>query len=273
MAEACNGPPPQVFVVDSQACPVSVPMGRKQRWERASKNFLLLTLVLVVFGLVVQGYLIHSLNKKMETFSHRLSHLTSQNLSGPISSSLQGDKMQSQDRPKGTTNEITMIRPQTVDQERPFAHLMGSNRTVDKDNVVQWLNNSGDSITYNMGYRNGRLLVEKEGYYYIYSKVSLDAEEECLYFQHEVWRDTTAYGKPIQLLKSKRPRCLTDRPANRNPSAVDDYWNSFLAGIFELNKGDGIYVKLDSKEKRLPDPADNLLGGFMISEKHPRPTQ
>lgn len=82
--------------------------------------------------------------------------------------------------------------------------LTGSSPTVDRNNVVQWNNDSEDSIIQNMGYRNGRLLVEKEGYYYLYSKVSFDSEEQCSFFQHEVWKDTKAYGRPIRLMKSKR---------------------------------------------------------------------
>lgn len=55
-----------------------------------------------------------------------------------------------------------------------------------------------------MSYNNGRLLVEKEGYYYLYSKVTLNAAVECLLIKHRVMKDTTAYGKSIELMRSKR---------------------------------------------------------------------
>ncbi|XP_074519467.1 tumor necrosis factor ligand superfamily member 14-like [Halichoeres trimaculatus] len=273
MAETCVGSPPQVFVVDSQASYISIPVGRKQRWARAGQKFLLLMMGLVVFGLVVQGCLIHNLTKKIEAFSLCMSHPLCQNLSSAISTSLQGNVMLGRISSTNNFNEISTGGPLTEDiQQRPFAHFMGSSLTLDRDNVVHWINNSADSIRQNMGYRDGRLLVERMGYYYLYSKVSLDAEEQCSFFQHEVWKYTKAYGKPIRLMKSKRPRCLTHRPSNKNPPVGEDYWNSFLAGIFELQQGDEIYVKLDSKEKRHPDPADNLMGAFMISEKHPTTT-
>ncbi|XP_034544156.1 tumor necrosis factor ligand superfamily member 14-like [Notolabrus celidotus] len=272
MAEACVGSPPQVFVVDSQASYVPIPVGRKHRWASGGQKFLLLMVGLVVFGLVVQGCFIHNLNKKMEAFSSCMCHPLCQNLSSPISSSQQGGTLLSKIRPKDKFNKTSTVRPQTEDvQQRPFAQLMGSSLTVDSDNVVQWINNSEDSITQNMGYKNGRLLVEKDGYYYLYSKVSLDVQEPCLFFQHEVWKDTKAYGKPIRLMKSKRHQCLTHKFKD-SQDVLEDYWNSFLAGIFELQRGDEIYIKLDSKQKRHPDPADNLMGAFMISEKRLRPT-
>lgn len=54
-----------------------------------------------------------------------------------------------------------------------------------------------------MGYNKGRLIVEKEGYYYIYSKVQFNAAE-CSLTQHKVMKDTEAYGKSIELMKSKK---------------------------------------------------------------------
>lgn len=82
--------------------------------------------------------------------------------------------------------------------------IPGSNNPKGPNNVVQWEHKNGETITYKMGYENGRLLVEKDGYYYLYSKVTLDAAEECLLIQHMVMKDTTAYDESIELMKSKR---------------------------------------------------------------------
>ncbi|XP_041640380.1 tumor necrosis factor ligand superfamily member 14-like [Cheilinus undulatus] len=269
MAEACVASNPQVFVVDSQASYISVPMGKKQRWERSGQNLLLLLVGLLMFGLVVQGCLIYNLYKKTEAFSHHMSHPFSQNLSGPILSSLKGGITLSQVGHKGSNDTSKVGAPAQEVQQRPFAHLMGANSILDEDNVVQWINDGGETVTRNMSYRDGRLLVEKEGYYYLYSKVTLDAED-CSFFQHEVFKDTKAYGKPIQLMKSKRIHCWTPRSSDETsldetPPHGEELWNSFLAGIFHLEEGDKVFVRLDSKEKKLQATADNLLGAFMIS--------
>lgn len=72
------------------------------------------------------------------------------------------------------------------------------------NNVVQWEHRSGETITSNMGYHNGRLLVEKDGHYYLYSKVTLNAAEECSLIQHKVMKETKAYDQAIELMRSKR---------------------------------------------------------------------
>lgn len=70
--------------------------------------------------------------------------------------------------------------------------------------MVQWMHKGGETITYKMGYNNGSLLVEREGYYYLYSKLTLNAADECSLIQHRVMKVTKAYGHAIELMKSKR---------------------------------------------------------------------
>lgn len=93
---------------------------------------------------------------------------------------------------------------------KPFLFLIfipGSSHPMDEQNVVQWVHEGGETITRNMDYNNGRLLVQKDGYYYLYSKVTLEISNtamECSVFQHKVMKKTEAYGNPIELMRSKR---------------------------------------------------------------------
>lgn len=80
----------------------------------------------------------------------------------------------------------------------------GSDHPFGDKNVVQWIHEGGEAIIRNMSYNKGRLMVEKEGFYYLYSKVQLNTAEECLLIQHRVMKDTKAYGESIELMKSKR---------------------------------------------------------------------
>lgn len=262
MAEGGVGACPQVFVVDSQASYVSVPSGKKPRWARAGQKFLLLLVGLAVLGLVVEGYLIYNLYRKTEAFSMCVSHPPCQNLSNPGTSGQQGNTMSR----VGTkeSNEIPTVRPHT-DQKRPFAQLIGSGSPAGENNVVQWVE-EGEAITYDIGYNNGRLLIKKEGYYYLYSKVTVNAVEECTLIQHKVMKVTKAYGLSIELMKSKSFRCRTVRPSSgAKSSGGEDLWNSFLAGIFHLQEGDEIFVTLDDIRKMRPGTTENLMGAFMIS--------
>ncbi|XP_070841464.1 tumor necrosis factor ligand superfamily member 14-like [Chaetodon trifascialis] len=265
MAEGGMGTCPQVFVVDSQANYTSVTGGKKPRWAGAGQKFLLLLVGLTVLGLVVEGYLIYNLYQKTEAFSHCKSHPLCQNLSNHKTSGQQGGTIMSRVGPKASSEPPTVRPHLETDQQRPFAQLIGSGSPIGEHNVVQWVHKGGETITYLMGYNNGRLLVEKEGHYYLYSKVTLNAAEECSLIQHKVMKDTKAYDHSIELMKSKSFRCRTPKPSNAKFSGGDDLWNSFLAGIFHLEKGDQIFVTLEDIQKMRPGTTDNLMGAFMIS--------
>ncbi|XP_074485235.1 tumor necrosis factor ligand superfamily member 14-like [Sebastes fasciatus] len=261
MAEGGVSTCPQVFVVDSQAGYVSVPVSRKKpRWARVGQKSLLLLVGLALLGLVVEGCFIYSLYKKTQEFSPCKSHPLCQDLSGQ-----QGDTM-SQMRTK-ESNEIPTVRPHLDQlQQRPFAQLIGSNTPKGENNVVLWLNTAGETVINNMVYENGRLIVEKDGYYYLYSKVTLNASEECVLIQHKVMKGTKAYGNKIELMKSKSIRCGTTTTKSSSAKASDreDRWNSFLAGIFHLRNGDTIFVELENIDKIHPGNTENLMGAFMI---------
>ncbi|XP_038569932.1 tumor necrosis factor ligand superfamily member 14-like [Micropterus salmoides] len=264
MAEGGEGTCPKVFVVDSQANYISMPSRRESKWARAGQKYLFLLVGLAMLGLVVEGCLIYNLYKKTQAFPLSGSHLLCQNSSNPKTSD---GTIMSQVGHK-ESNEIPTVRThQEQIQQRPFAQLLGSSHPMDEQNVVQWVHEGGETITRNMDYNNGRLLVQKDGYYYLYSKVTLEISNtamECSVFQHKVMKKTEAYGNPIELMRSKRVSCGTQRPSSSKPSSVENLWNSFLAGIFHLQKGDKIFVRLDNIKKMHEGSTDNLMGAFMI---------
>ncbi|GAA6220150.1 tumor necrosis factor ligand superfamily member 14-like [Lates japonicus] len=257
MAEGNVGVCPQVFVVDSHSNFASVPAKKKPWWARGQK-FLLLLVGLTVLGLVVQGFFIYNLYLKTEAFSLH------QNMSNPKTPGQQVGTILSQVGSK-ESNEIPIQQPFSKFNRSPFAHLIGSNSPIGEDKVVQWLHTAGESITSNMSYDKGRLLVEIDGYYYLYSKVQVNAAQECLLIQHKVMHKMNAYGHPIELMKSKRFRCWPPNTPSPKTSDSEDVWNSFLAGIFHLHAGDHIYVTLENVEKTHSGPAYNFMGAFMIS--------
>lgn len=86
----------------------------------------------------------------------------------------------------------------------PHLFTVGSNDPIGENNVVQWEHKVGETVTHLMGYSRGRLVVQQEGLYYLYSKVTLNAAEECSLVQHKVMKSTKAYDQAIELMKSKR---------------------------------------------------------------------
>ncbi|KAK2815871.1 hypothetical protein Q5P01_026338 [Channa striata] len=257
MAEGGVGTSPQVFVVDSQAS-YTMPREEKPRWARGSQNLLLLLVGLAMLGLVVEGYFISNLYKKTEEFSICRSHPFCQNMSD---SKNKGGFIMTQIG----SNEISNMSPtQAQVHKRPFAHLMGSSNPVGEKDVVQWVNKGGEAITQNMSYDKGRLLVEIEGFYYLYSKVQLNAAEDCSLIQHKVMKNTSAYDQSIELMKSKSFRCKTQKPVNPKNVDAEDLWNSFLAGIFHFQSGDEIFVTLENIKKIRSGSTYNFMGAFMI---------
>ncbi|XP_008315461.1 tumor necrosis factor ligand superfamily member 14-like [Cynoglossus semilaevis] len=237
MAEGDVGFSPQVFVVNSQSKCAYMPRKNKPIWARVGQKVLLLLVAVTMFGLVVQGFFIYFLYRKTEG-GHFLGQI--------------GNK---------EFNEIPIPQKMTP---RPFAHVIGPNIPSVENNVVQWIHDKGDAIMNQMSYDQGRLLVEKEGYYFLYSKVQLNAAMECSPILHKVVRNTSAYDESIELMRAKSFHCRTPKPTSR-ATVMEDIWNSFLAGIFHLHSGDRIFVTLENIQTIRPGQADNFMGAFMLT--------
>uniref|UniRef100_A0A668A160 THD domain-containing protein n=1 Tax=Myripristis murdjan TaxID=586833 RepID=A0A668A160_9TELE len=206
---------PQVFVVDSQANYAALPSGKNAKGLRVSQRVLLFLVGLALFGLVVEACFIFYMYRKIEV---RLVSLFS----------------------------LCMCAHVSI-MER------GSKNPVNK-NIVQWTDADGDAFTYRMEYNGSHLVVQEDGYYYLYSKVYF-AAEECSAIKHKVMKHTEAYDESMELMKSNR--WMSQKP-------VEDLWNSFLGGIFHLQPGDKIFVTLEDGKTMRPGSAENFMGAFMI---------
>ncbi|KAL6110357.1 tnfsf14 [Pungitius sinensis] len=260
MAEGVVGKCPQVFVVDAQPSYISMPREKGFRWARPGPKFHLLLAGVTLLGLIVEGCFIYRLFKSMEELSSPKYPPPCQNLSHPQTSAQKGGPIMSKD-----SNELPRVPPHLdLIQNRPFAQLIGGNEPFGQNNVVLWVNNAGETVTHNMGYKDGQLLVEQEGYYHLYSKLTLQCTEKSCLIQHRVMKKTSAYGNDIELMKSKSVRCWTQSCCSDKASRGEDLWSSFLAGIFHLQSGDRIFVTLENINTLRPGPTENLMGAFMI---------
>lgn len=108
-------------------------------------------------------------------------------------------------------------------------------------------------LLHEMSYLNGSLLIQKEGYYYIYSKVSFMDKGM---FYHSVDLKTKRYvGKSIPLLNS--------REYSERSRAVRS--NSYLGGVFHLREDDAVFVKVSDTSKVLRhNYYENIFGAYMI---------
>lgn len=113
---------------------------------------------------------------------------------------------------------------------------------------------AADPILCEMGYEGGGLFIQREGYYYVYSKVSFS---DTGIFHHSVERRTELYvGQSIPLLKSSK---ITMKPQRMKRS------NSYLGGVFHLQTGDAIFVNVsDTSKIHRHKSFENVFGAFMI---------
>ncbi|RVE75591.1 hypothetical protein OJAV_G00000430 [Oryzias javanicus] len=272
ISETGVGAQPQVFVIDSQASYLPVPVQRKTKWARNGQKFLLVLVGLTVIGLFVEGFLINNLYQRTQGFSscnHRCN-----NMSGPSLSSQQGtllSRIGSKDPGHVLgENDITQwIKDAEASiqhmwfQKRPFAHLLGPSDVSRENDVVQWV--IDEASINNMQYKKGRLKIQEVGHYYLYSKVQLIAVEECKLIQHKMMKNTSAYGKSIDLMQSKSNRCWIPKQTSAKTIQKEELWSSFLAGIFHLHVGDEIFVTVEKTENMRPGPTENFMGAFMVS--------
>uniref|UniRef100_A0AAV2LKT7 THD domain-containing protein n=1 Tax=Knipowitschia caucasica TaxID=637954 RepID=A0AAV2LKT7_KNICA len=203
----------------------------------------------VMFGLVLEGIFIYRLHQRTEELF--LSQHSLQNQSRPHPSA--GIQMQQLESIE--SNEIPTAVLHSDGDHRPMAHLQGT------DGVVQWVRKS-ESFTSHMGYNSSGLQIQKQGFYYVYSKVHLQETDDCVMVNHRVVRNTTHYGLPIELMRAKSLHCRNERPNQKKWKEDTNLWNSFLAGIFELEIGDHIFVTQD--KGLYSGPADNFFGAFRI---------
>ncbi|XP_067442382.1 tumor necrosis factor ligand superfamily member 14-like isoform X1 [Thunnus thynnus] len=124
---------------------------------------------------------------------------------------------------------------------KPFAH------------VVADVHNGGwPTDSCGMDYKDGRLIVQKEGRYYVYSKVSL---RDSSVIQHSVELSTPQYPKNITLMKSTKYSQTTHK---------EDVSSSYLGGVFHLCQGCYFFVKVNYMQNLQKNSYNNFFGAFMI---------
>lgn len=71
-----------------------------------------------------------------------------------------------------------------------------------KSGVMQWNFQGFPTLMHNFNYSNGNLIIPKDGYYYIFSKVSF---KTCSIFKHEVKLKSSRYSyQPISFMTDMR---------------------------------------------------------------------
>ncbi|CAN9505614.1 unnamed protein product [Ophioblennius macclurei] len=225
MAEGAGHP---VYVVDTHATrppPPLPPRGdRRPKRGNAAQTVLFILVSMALCGLVIQGCFIYSLSQ-------------SKSESSPISSKQIGGEV--------------VTPPPKIPPYKPVAHLEGV-KNVSRDKfIIQWEAIEAP-ILHKIGYRGGRLIIFKEGYYYVYSKVVF--RDSGIFYHHVKCHSRRAAGD-VDLLLSRK----------YSPVSATTKSNSFLGGVFYLYEDDEVFVSVSDGSKIEKHKAEeNVLGAYMI---------
>ncbi len=127
--------------------------------------------------------------------------------------------------------------------------------------VVLWHQNH-ESILHHVKHKanEGKLIIEQEGYYSVYSKINF--MEDNIIFSHSVHQETQLYpGNALLLLESFRSHPKFQRLKTDIRYIID---NSYLSGVFHLYKGDAVFVRVKNCTLVLSNSAENYFGVFMV---------
>ncbi|XP_013880499.1 tumor necrosis factor ligand superfamily member 14 [Austrofundulus limnaeus] len=220
------------FVVDTHMIRPAVPPRLKKGGQRslsAAQTLLFLLVALALCGMIIEACFIYRLYQTEQISSATISKLLA--------------------------DETSPTRPPGEDlpPSKPVAHLTDGADVEHHKHVMRW-SMVADPILHKMKYENGTLIIQEEGYYYVYSKVFFFLSSES--FTHEINVKTERYtGGSILLLQSR----------NISPRSGRIQSNSFLGGVFHLYKNDAVYVHTSNTARIARHKSvENVFGAYMI---------
>ncbi|KAM4531883.1 tumor necrosis factor ligand superfamily member 14 [Odontesthes bonariensis] len=226
-----DGGCPSVYVVDTHATRPTVPPRLSQRGRRTgvAQTLLFLLVSLALSGMLIEACLIYRLYKTEYETKEAFSKLIA-------------------------SDETSPTKPPSRDilPSKPVAHLTDGQDVVHDKHIMAWSMNA-DPLLYEMEYKNRNLIIQEEGYYYVYSKVFFSDHG---LFHHFVNLHTEKYaGGYINLLQARKS----------SPASSTMRSNSYLGGVFHLSKNDALHVNVSNTAQIIRHkPSENVFGAYMI---------
>ncbi|XP_022523791.1 tumor necrosis factor ligand superfamily member 14 [Astyanax mexicanus] len=254
-------PYPTVFSVDSCIGVPPLPpkpgqrMAQRQR-RKVTETILFLLVSMALIGILVEACFLYYLQShKQDVKDKEFHHLKSKQPDTPDTpqtDAQKGDKridepVMPQQPTVRPTRRPTFRRP-----SKSVAHLQRAS-WPDKDGLITW-SDEEDHI-HELTLTNGKLVVPKEGYYYIYSKLTFKADGGT--FNHRVMKATHLYPDPIELLRYHYV-------GGQKPNLTSSVRNSYLGGVFHLFRKEGVFVQAKDGRVLLQSAGENFFGMFMV---------
>ncbi|XP_067089436.1 tumor necrosis factor ligand superfamily member 14 [Osmerus mordax] len=224
---------PSVFMVDSSAVYPRLPSKPPPAQQRPGIQVILFLLVsLALCGMVIEAFFIYHLYRA-DTRGF-----------GVLSKSIQD---QSEVVTLAPTKASTVMVP-----SKPLAHLIAGPPRRHSNGIMQWVREEPPFV-YDMDYRDGKLVIKREGFYYVYSKLYF---KDSIHFTHTVLKYSDRYlAKPIPLLQSQWFH-------TKDKIGLS---NSYLGGVFQFFRNDSIFVTASDTSNVIRSKAyENYFGVVMI---------
>ncbi|XP_030591107.1 tumor necrosis factor ligand superfamily member 14 [Archocentrus centrarchus] len=222
---------PSVCVVDTHATRPPVPprLNQMQRKSGVAQILLFMLVSLALCGMVIEACFIYGLY-------HPVGHPTT---------SASSSKQSSDD-------SVAAPAKHGIPPSKPVAHLTDGQDVAHEKHKMAWSMNA-DPLLYEMTYEDKKLIIQKEGYYYVYSKVFFSDND---IFRHHINWHTNKYDGNITLLQSRKFSLHSNKKQESN---------SYLGGVFHFYEGDGISVQVSDTSKIVRHkPFENIFGAYMI---------
>ncbi|XP_053554955.1 tumor necrosis factor ligand superfamily member 10 [Bombina bombina] len=131
--------------------------------------------------------------------------------------------------------------------------------------ITNWDFENPLSHKQNMSYQNGKLKIQQDGKYYVYSQIYFrflknKAESAPPTSGHQLvqcMNKKTSYINPILLLKGVGTKCWA-------PNAEYGLHSVHLGGVFELRTGDELFVSVSSLDMIHTDGTASYFGAFRL---------
>lgn len=231
---------PQVFVVDAPApapvpAPVLVPF--RPAVQRFSAVHVLLSVALL--GVCIEAGLIWNLYSRSTSSDFQK----------------MGYRKGGNDLLDSSAHESNEIIPDKTRkaENKPAAFLQSASPLSSSDDVLRWRLNGFPMFIRGLKHHNNSLICLQDGAYFIFSKLSYIVSHEPL--KHRVMMSADRYSnKPLPLMQSFR--LLSASQSGRD--------SSFLAGVFQLEIGDQVFVQVSNISLVHDEINENFFGAFMI---------
>ncbi|XP_067845856.1 tumor necrosis factor ligand superfamily member 6-like [Heptranchias perlo] len=222
----------------TSAWPVPLPelrIEKKWRWLKACHSLIVVMLFIALTGLVFGVCYLYHLQQQLNQLK--------QNIDGSL-----------QKNPEKLTGAEDKTKPKNDVQMA--AHLTGK-RSTDDSNRLKWETSLGHAFILGITYKDGALIINETGQYFIYSKINFRGSQcEVLPLHQSVFKCHNNDQNDVKLMEIRV----------FNYCSGVEAWekNTFQAGIFHLREGAQLYVSVPNPRMVSADELMTFFGVYKL---------